>query len=71
MFAINYHFGCILVLGLNKTVQKKLNRFQGLAVTSDDAATFLGVNLQHQISGFVLHLLNLEDESEITENGVE
>ena len=69
--AINHNFRRVLVFRLQKPVEQKLERFERFPIASNQAAAFLGVNLQDQIARFVLRFFDLHDEAEIAENRVE
>ncbi len=71
MFAIDNDLFGIFVFSLEQTVQQKLNGLERFAIAADQAATFLGVNLERQVAAFVFHLLDLDNKTEITEHGVE
>jgi len=69
--AIDHNFRCVFVFRLQKPVEQKLERFQCFAVASNQAAAFLGINLQDQIARLVLRFFDLHDEAEIAKNRVE
>ena len=69
--AIDHNFLRVFVLRLQEAVEQKLQRFERFAVAPNQPVTFLGVNLQDQIARFVLRLFDLNDEAEITKDGVE
>ena len=71
MFAIDNDLFGIFVFSLEETVQQKLDGLECFPITADQAAAFLGVNLERQVAPFVLHLLDLDNETEVTEHGVE
>ena len=71
MLTIDDHFFNILVFGLQQTIKQKLDCIQRLAVTPDQAAAFLGINLQLQVSAFTRGFLDLHNETEITEHRIE
>jgi hypothetical protein len=71
MLAVDDDFLSVFVPGLEQPIKQKLNRFERLAIASDEAPAFLGVNLQRRIAAFIHGLLDLHNETEITEHGVE
>ncbi len=71
MFAIDNDLFGILIFSLEQTVQQKLHGLERFAITANQATAFFGINLERQIAAFISGFLDLDDETEITENGVE
>ena len=71
MFAIDDHFFGVFVPGLQQPVKQKLNGLERLAVASNQAPAFLGINLQRRVAAFVGGFLDVHNKTEITEHRVE
>jgi hypothetical protein len=71
VLTIDDHFFSILVFGLQQPIKQKLDSIERLAVTPDQPAAFLSINLQLQVAAFVRGFLDLHNETEITEHGIE
>jgi len=70
VFAIDDHLFSILVFGLQQPIKQKLDGLERLAVAPDQAAAFLGINLQRRVAAFIRGFLDLHNETEIAEHGV-
>src|SRR6266496_1344269 len=71
MFAIDDYLFSILVPGLQQPVKQKLDGLECLAIASDQASALLGINLQRRVAAFIPGFLDLDNETEITEHGIE
>src|SRR6202040_4333321 len=69
--AIDDYLCSLLVFCLQQPIQEKLDGFERFAVASDQTPAFFGVNLQGQAAAFTPGFLDLHDETEIAEHGVE
>src|SRR5262249_4119008 len=71
MLAIDDYFLSILVPGLQQPVKQKLDGLQSFAVPSNQATTFLGINLQRWVATLIPGLLDLHNETEIAQHRIE
>src|SRR6266480_24771 len=71
VFAIYDDLFSVFVSGLQQPVKQKLDGLERLAVASNKAPAFLGVNLQRRIATFIGGFLDLHNETEKAEHGVE
>ena len=66
VFAIDNDFFSVFVSGLQQPVKQKLDGLERLAVTSNEAPAFFGINLQRRVATFVGGFLDLHNETEIS-----
>ena len=56
---------------MQQPVNQKLDGLEGFAVAPDQATAFLGINLQRRVATLVPGLLDLNNETEIAQDGIE